>query len=80
MALRSIHIHGSLPHEDSLLVIQRKYFAWHIKNIKDYVQEQSSNYVFNSDEIGSSCSESWKLEQVVVPVSVTKEDMDHTIS
>jgi hypothetical protein len=60
--------------------MQRKHFAWHTNNIKKYVQEQSSDYVFNLDEIDSSYSESLKLEQVVVPVSVTEEDMYHSIS
>jgi hypothetical protein len=78
--LDTLQICHSLPQEDTRFTVLREQLEDHIENMKSVVAGKFAELVFNLDEVGSSDGEDWKPRKVIVPRTVSQDNIYHPVS
>jgi hypothetical protein len=78
--LDTLQICHYLTQEDTRLIVPREQLENHIENMKSVVAGKFTELVFNLDEVGSSDWEDWKPRKVIVPRTVSQDNVYHSVS
>jgi hypothetical protein len=77
--LDQLQIYHSLPQEDTGMIVPRAHLEEHIRIARSLIAGIFSELVFNLDEVGSSDWEDRKPKKVIVPRSVSPDDVYHPV-
>jgi hypothetical protein len=78
--LDAIQVCRSRPQEDTRMIVPRTHLEEHFQLMKSVVEGKLSELVFNLDEVGFSDWEDRKPRTVIVPPSVSPDDVYHPVS